>query len=305
MTDFCRFSAIGVLLVAGCGLGQKQAPPERATETSAKVTSPEELERYQIQRRPGHVGVIVAKDAIDVASTIDATVAEMVVGIGDRVVTGAPIAHLDEAPIREDLKMAKADLRVAGAQAKRAGISARAATKAYEAYKAAGDAFGSAQINSTKARAGEASATRSEALASATRARAQVERLKRMLTETTITAPFTGTISAKYIDKGELVNRGAAVVRLIASDELRVRFAVPIEDARKYQLGDRVAVKLETSDTKLGGEVVRLAPDLDPVAQMVTGEIALALGKDQRQSVRAGMGVRVSPTIDREPKQLD
>src|SRR5690606_6798603 len=104
----------------------------------------------------------------------------------------------------------------------------------------------------------------------------RVQQLERALEETVITAPFAGTVSIRYADPGALVTRGAPVVRLIASDELWVRFAVPAEEAERYRVGDPVSVVLEPDDQQAEAVVRRIAPDLDPVTQMVLAEAELA-----------------------------
>jgi RND family efflux transporter MFP subunit len=243
--------------------------------------------------------VVVARESTDVPSKIEGIIAEVKVGIGDRVNAGDPIAVIDDRPIREELAMAQATARAASAESRRAGAVLAEARQRYKRRKAGeGDVISVEEAESAKYAAQQAGASRSAAGASAAEQRTRVQQLERMLEETTIVAPFAGTISVRYVDSGVLVPRGSPVVRLIASDELWVRFAVPAEEAKKYEVGDEIKVQLDSVSSEVTGVVRRIAPDLDPVSQMVTAEAELRIASAQT-GVQAGLAAWVSPKKNR------
>jgi len=90
-------------------------------------------------------------------------------------------------------------------------------------------------------------------------------------------------------------------VRLITSDDLLVRFAVPADEKASYALGDRIDVVLEPDQKAIVAVVRRIAPDLDPVTQMVLAEAELADEPAARAPVQAGMAAWVSPRRQAPP----
>jgi hypothetical protein len=65
--------------------------------------------------------------------------------------------------------------------------------------------------------------------------------LERQLADTELRAPFSGTVAERYVDPGGMAGPGTPVVRLISSDALWVRFAVPPHDLQSLGVGTIVA----------------------------------------------------------------
>jgi hypothetical protein len=86
------------------------------------------------------------------------------------------------------------------------------------------------------------------------------------------------------------VQEGQAVLRVIRSDELFVKFAIPAADARRITAGDPIELRLPERHLVARGVVKRVAPELDPVAQMVLAEAELVGPKVE---LRAGDTGRV------------
>ncbi len=250
-----------------------------------------------LERR--HIGVVVAAESVDIPSRIDGILSELLVGIGDRVERDAPIARIDDRPMREQLSIALANERAASAQAKRATISMKAAADKFKRQEGLGDSILSQEdLEASRTRAKETAAARAEANAVALAEKTRVEQLRRMLRETTIEAPFAGRISLRYVGPGESVSRGAPIVRLIASGELRVDFVIPLEDRAQYRIGERILVALGDADKPLAEHsalISHISPDVDSISQMLTGQAALTLTAEQRAVVRAGMNAWVRP----------
>lgn len=292
--------AILLAVIAGCSTSSTPAAAPPKDKPVVKPLAPGDIPAASWDTPDkGHVGVIVARESTDVPTKIEGIIAEVKVGIGDRVNAGDPIAVIDDRPIREELAMAQANARAASAESRRARVALAEARSRYARRKAGeGDVISKEEAETAKFAAQQAGASRSAAGASAAEQRTRVQQLERMLEETTIVAPFAGTISVRYVDSGVLVPRGSPVVRLIASDELWVRFAVPAEEARRYEVGDEVRVVLDSVGREVVGVVRRIAPDLDPVSQMVTAEAELRVGSAQN-GVQAGLAAWVNPSKNR------
>lgn len=105
---------------------------------------------------------------------------------------------------------------------------------------------------------------------------ANVDQLKEMQSFEKVTAPFPGTITARYIDTGALIASGTNTVlfRLADISTLRVYANVPEADAKDIAPG--VLVDVETpavAGNKLSGHVIRTSGAIDPVSRTLLTEI--------------------------------
>ncbi len=107
-------------------------------------------------------------------------------------------------------------------------------------------------------------------------AKASVAQLKDLVSFENVTAPFPGTITARYIDIGSLIASGTNTMlfRLADTSTLRVYANVPETASKDVRQG--VSVDLEAPGTpgkKFLGHVVRTAGAIDPVSRTLLTEI--------------------------------
>lgn len=109
-----------------------------------------------------------------------------------------------------------------------------------------------------------------------------LESIKVDLANTSIKAPFNGTVESKMVEVGEMVSPGAPVVRLIGSDDYIISAGVPARYADVIKSGDNVDVWFDTqiSDT-LSGTVSFAASSINP--QNRTFRIEIDLPKKENQ----------------------
>jgi multidrug resistance efflux pump len=107
-----------------------------------------------------------------------------------------------------------------------------------------------------------------------------------------VLAPLTGKVALSHVQTGERVVEGQPIVRLISSDELFVKFAIPADKAGTLAPGSTVDVVFETAGIKTSAVVRHVAPELDPIAQMIVADADLVDAPAQLQS---GMVCRIRP----------
>lgn len=109
-----------------------------------------------------------------------------------------------------------------------------------------------------------------------------LESIKVDLANTSIKAPFNGTVESKMVEVGEMVSPGAPVVRLIGSDEYIISAGVPARYADAISKGDDVEVWFDTqmSDT-LNGSISFAGSSINP--QNRTFRIEIELPKKDNQ----------------------
>ncbi|MFW5972546.1 MAG: efflux RND transporter periplasmic adaptor subunit [Bacteroidota bacterium] len=87
-------------------------------------------------------------------------------------------------------------------------------------------------------------AQHSQARASLAQAEAGLAQAQEQLRNTRVTAPFTGTVEERFVQVGEQISPGQAVVRVVSTDRVRVRAGVPERFAGDISRGTPVAVSL-------------------------------------------------------------
>jgi len=105
---------------------------------------------------------------------------------------------------------------------------------------------------------------------------ASVNQLKELQSFEKVTAPFAGTITARYIDIGALIASGTNTIlfRLADISTLRVYANVPEAESKGIAVGASVDLEIpEGEGKKFSGQVVRTAGAIDPVSRTLLTEI--------------------------------
>ncbi|HEU0036517.1 MAG TPA: efflux RND transporter periplasmic adaptor subunit [Kofleriaceae bacterium] len=284
-----------VLALASCNPGADRAIDPAAA--AAQPTPVAKNDRKSADTEPvGYVGVLAPRESIEVTSPFTTKVQKLYVNLGDTVNAGEPLALLDDRPLREELAIAKA-------QYKEAAISAGAAANKY-----ARERLALKEQVTSKANVAAAGFESGKAGATVEQHKARVAQLEQRLKETTLTAQIGGKVALRYVEEGARVTEGQPVVRVISSDELFVKFAIPAEDARKLAPGSRIEIRFEGKSPTAEGIVRTVAPELDPVAQMILAEAELVNATAELQSglvcrivAKPGAAAPPPPPPKREP----
>ncbi|MCI0561338.1 MAG: efflux RND transporter periplasmic adaptor subunit, partial [Nitrososphaera sp.] len=92
-------------------------------------------------------------------------------------------------------------------------------------------------------------------------ASAQAAALRKKVNDCRIVAPISGTVTKRYIERGELVSPGMAVVKLSNLQEMSVTVYLPEADIPKIQLGSTAQVQVDAfPDRNFDGRVVFISP---------------------------------------------
>lgn len=189
------------------------------------------------------------------------------VDIGDRVRAGQLLAEIEVPEAERELEEARARVRQVSAHLELARITA-------ERYRnASRDEAVSPQELDEKL---GAERVREADLAAA---KAQVQRLEQMRAYQRVTAPFAGTIVARNVEVGSLVQAGSSsangwLFRLSQTDRMRVQVNVPQSYARMIQPGMSAGLVVrELGNEAFGGKVERTAGAFDPATRTIVAEL--------------------------------
>lgn len=282
-----------IVMLAACGDDADEStdlgPPEpRVQQGMTRNRSHQEMDKS------GYPGVLVPRGVSDVIAPFTSTVTKFEVKLGDHVSPGQRLVMLDDRPLREELVIATATLKANQAAVAQAEVEQRAAVAVLDREVRAFQDGMSSQLTVTNAelklRKAETSVARVEAAVDEQRAR--IAQLRSHVSDIGLLAPIDGRVALLYVREGHRVDQGRPVIRVISSEELFVKFAIPTEMAGTLVPGDAVDVRIDPFSITVHGVVRHVAPEIDPVAKMILADADLVASPVQLQS---GIDCRIVP----------
>lgn len=216
-------------------------------------------------------GTVVAAREAQLASRIEGRVA-WIAPLGSEVKRGDVIARLDDAEAR--LLLTREQARLRRLEAER-DLAQRQAAR----MSALADVIPAAQRDEAQARAEVLGAQLAEA-------HVAVELARLALAETTIEAPFAGTVAAELKQPGEQVALGAPVLTLTDTAAVELELAVPVEIAAQAKVGHALAV-----DGNAGGYTAQVRAIVPAAAQTRQLRARLALPPELAPAVGSALTV--------------
>jgi RND family efflux transporter MFP subunit len=239
------------------------------------------------------VGVVLARDAADVSAKSAGKIEEVYVKLGDRVKRDDKLAKLDAKALQHDLQLARASLAAARAELAKSNIELADAKERSERRAAVEKEISREELSGAAVKQKLSEADLEGARAHVEEQRARVDQLLESLSSTEVRAPFDGTVAARYLGPGTVVSPGTPIVRIIRSNDLGLRFAVPADQAHELRIGARVQITLDVGAIVLAGAVEQFAPEVDPVSGMIVAEAALEIPPEARSRIESGLVGRV------------
>lgn len=254
-------------LAAGCA-GRKAGDPAgeqpAPAALSARVATVETIEIPETVELPG---TVEADRTAAVSSRVMATVTAVHVRPGDLVRRGQVLVEIDPQTAAGQVSQARGGL----AQAQ-AGLAL--AERNYERYKALAATEAASQAELDLARA-----QYEQARGAVEQARGAVSSASSVASESRVTAPFDGRVTARMVEAGDLASPGRPLVQVESATAHRLSVAVPESLLARagLTLGSPVTVAIDARPDlgRFAGTVVERAPAADPMAHAFLVEIAL------------------------------
>ncbi len=217
------------------------------------------------------IGTVFAARGIDLAVEATGVIREVNFQANDEVAEGDLLIQIDDTIEQAEVVAAQAQVNVSMQALERAQtLSSRG--------------VGSA-------------ATVQEAEAAASSARAQIERLRAVLSQKALEAPFSGTIGLPRIEVGQYVAVGTTVATLQALDVLRVDFTVPEQQFADLSIGQTVNIATEAGGAVSSGTITGIEPRIDPRTRLVSVRAEV---DNQEGALNPGQFVRVRVELPAE-----
>jgi RND family efflux transporter MFP subunit len=263
--------AVSLLLLGLAACGSPEAPPQAPPPELQLGTAP--VERRDVEVTYSAEAVVEAVRQSTVAAQIAGRIVELRFDVGDFVKKGEVIARIDEraasqavAASEAQVRQAEAALRNARAEFERSKqlvaqkfLSQAALDRAEAEYKAA-----QARVTALLAGAGQAQTERSFA---------------------TIIAPYSGLVSARHVELGEMAVPGKPLMTGFDPGTLRVTATVPQAQVAAIQAaagaaGARARVEVPSTGKWVDATQLTVIPAADPRTH--TTQVRLGLPADVR-----------------------
>lgn len=241
--------ALAAAVLAGCGGDKPVTPLESRAAVEVKTAL---VEMREVDTTYSAEAVVEAVRQSTVAAQVAGRIVELRFDVGDTVKRGEVIVRIDEraatqavAASEAQVTEAQAALANARAQYERSKllvsqkfISASALDKVEADYKAA-----QARVSALLASAGQVATERSF---------------------TTIVAPYTGVVSARHVELGEMATPGKPLMTGFDPSTLRVVANVPQTQLAAIQAGARARIEVPSLNQWLDVKELTVVPTADP-----------------------------------------
>jgi membrane fusion protein, multidrug efflux system len=276
-----RGLAILTLLTA-CGAGEEEAAAPEIRPV--RVVSVRELSGGETVSL---TGTIQAENEVNLAFRIGGRLIERLVNVGDRVEAGQVVARLDPQDDENALRAARAEL--AGAR----GQLVEAENNYERQQTLLRDGW------TTRVRYDEARQNLDTIQSRVDAAQAQLNIAKNRLSWAELHADSAGTITAREVETGEVVQAGQMVYRLAREDGRDAVFDVPAQMMDQAPADPEIEVFLTLNrNVRAVGHVREVSPQADPVTG--TFQVKVSLERPPAE-MRLGSTVTGQMVIGTEP----
>lgn len=225
-------------------------------------------------------GTVRAFQQTEVNARTNGYVKRSLVDLGDEVKAGQLLAEIEVPELDQELGQARATLKQLEARVAVAQANVELTDSTLKRYEAVAPVGGITLQELAERRAGTAVARCNVEAAKADLAagEANVRRLTELKSFADVAAPFTGTITARWVEVGTLVTagagRGQALYRIAQSNPARVFVNVPQALAPAVTIGSKARVLArELPDGELEGTVTRTSRAIDDASRTLLAEI--------------------------------
>jgi RND family efflux transporter MFP subunit len=293
-------AGVAAALVAGSALWLWLRPA--GIPVRIAVAQAESAENFTAASILDASGYVVARRQATVASKITAKMVELDIEEGDHVKANQVIAKLDDTNIRASLSQAVAQLSYARAGMEETQVNLTNAQRDYDRQKSlltghfvSQSAVDNSQTTLDALRAQLATQRRNVEVAERI-----VDVSRRSLDDTVVRAPFSGVVTVKAAQPGEMVSpisAGGGFTRtgigtIVDMDSLEVQVDVNENFINRVQPGQTVTAKLNAyPEWRIPAHVIAVIPTAD----RSKGTVLVRIGLDQKDArILPEMGVRVS-----------
>lgn len=221
------------------------------------------VKHENIDSRVEVVGTVEAVDQAVIAAKISGTIIEIPVVLGSAVSRGDLLVKINADEISARVLLVQAQLAQARRNLKREEKLLKQNASTQETVRSMRDMLAVAEAGHREAAS--------------------------MLSYSTITAPFSGVVTKKIANSGDLATPGTPLLHLENPEQLQVVASIPESITLKIRQGDRLSIQIPADKSTHAGIVAEISPVISPRSR--TSKIKINLVS--APSLRTGMFARV------------
>jgi len=258
-------AAHGIRSAAGLALAILSAPA--LAQPRATVVQVDAVRREPLVQTVPVLGRLVPRQEGDVAARVSGPVARVAVEVGDRVEAGAVLVELDGVRLGLARDLARAERDAARSEVQTATAEIEIVQQQRERLERlqASAAFTRAGLEDKLKEIVVATSRLDAARARLARAAVVMDQRGRDLADGTITAPYPGVVTRRYVSPGAWADEGEPVVALIDDGGLEIEADVPGDRAAGLEPG--ATVDLEIAGQAGAARVRAVVPVENPLTR--------------------------------------
>lgn len=261
---FCALLSGTLILLSGCG---KSEPPSQTAKLPTASIRVEQVQSRSYQQKDEVAGTVRSKLKAMIEAKVSGRIKTISAQVGQEVAQMDPLIELDAQEISSRYD-----------QAVTAREQALSEWRRYEALRK-DEVITQQEYEQVESRYRIADSQALEA--------------KTMLGYTVINAPFTGIVTRKLADVGDLASPGKPLLELEDPLALRLEADIPEGLLDRIHLGDQLDVQISSITNRLTGTVSEIAPVGDPNSRTFPVKLDL----QSQPGLRSGQFGRVSVPI--------
>lgn len=305
---------IGFIIMIGlcfAGCGEEIQPGNTTTKTTKTVKA--RINEVKATITPIEylaTGTVRPKTTATISAKVMGEIKQLTVNEGDIVKKGDLLANIDDRQIHAKYRQALAGLReaeqgekMAQSALQAAEASSKLADITYGRYKSLLDdnSISRQEFDEVETRYHQSKAALSQAKFMTDSARERTNQAKEMVSagkavfsDTSLTAPFNGTITARFVDPGDMAAPGTPLLSIEETGAMKVHLLVPETHIQNIHINDIVTVVFPSQKTEtIKGKIITIDPSADPLTRSFQVKVVLP----ENTRVKSGMFARVKIPI--------
>ncbi|MFC1588525.1 efflux RND transporter periplasmic adaptor subunit [Planctomycetota bacterium] len=260
----CLLALVGLLGVVARFFTDKVAPGTGAEIRPAVRIGPWLTVEYKVAADlETALGTVQSRENVLLSSRILSRVTKILVVSGDNVKKNDTVMELDQRELNTRIEQAKEHLNQV--RAERADAESN--------FKRARDLFDNKVLS--KADYDSAASLFDSRTAQLNRAGQVLAEAEVYLSYASIRAPISGRVVDKFVEAGDTVSPGQALLEIYNPETLRLEAVVRESLIQKLSIGQTLQVRLETLSKSVEGKVAEILPAINPGSRSLRVRIAL------------------------------
>jgi RND family efflux transporter MFP subunit len=274
----------GMALLAACG-GHSDAKEDEAGPKSSQTVTVATAAQTTLPRTVTASGSVSPWEEVPIGAETGGLVATAVyVDEGAYVRQGQPLVQLNDEVLRAQLRQQEAAVATAEANLARDDAALARAQELRERGFLSQASLDSAIADQRASTAGLASA------------RAGLSETRTRLSQTVIRAPVSGRVISRSVTRGQIVQPGVELFRMVRDGRLELDAQVPESELALVRPGMTAVISSDQAGAT-SGTVRIVTPEVDPQSRLGVARIALSPGA----ALRPGMFARAEIDVGAQP----